>query len=228
MELIRVRSRSGCRKGQALVEMLILLPVLLLLVLAASDIGKLFAILGKCEIAARYTALRVTRGSPFSTLDPAVAASEAERIFFLGTLDDEVEEGERPQDVAYRTPDSGYVLSGIDDPFWNALWPDLGRLGVRPLEARRVRFTYDLISFPYRKWRLLPQPDDGGGSDAWVSPIAFSYVARGNFVAQLDAFSGMSGRRICMDLLGPGAIIPYSTTTGNFFLILYLLGILFP
>ena len=77
-------------KGQALVELLVVLPVLLLLLLAAADMGKLFVISGKSEIAARYSALRHFRGAPFGDIHPVhTRAVEIERIFFDGALADD-------------------------------------------------------------------------------------------------------------------------------------------
>ena len=215
-------------QGQALVEMLVLLPVLLLLLLAVSDMGKLAAVSGKCEIAARYITLRISRDEPFQRIGLSGAAAEAERIFFQDTLDDEQEEGSEPQDVRVTALPVSYSMEGISDPFWQDVFPRLWLMGLRPIRGKQVSFAYDLIYFPYRKWRLLPEPEGGSGAGEWVSPIAAAYSARGNFVVQSDAFSGTSGQVFLVALLGSEGVIPFAWTTSNFLLILYLLGIFFP
>ena len=220
-------------QGQALVEMLVLLPVLLLLLLAVSDMGKLAAISGKCEIAARYTALAMARGEPFASrggageLDPSSVASEVERTFFQGSLDDEVEEGSEPQDVRYLSPDVFYPISDISSDLWRGLWPNLWVVGLRPIRHEKILFDYNLTYFPYRKWRSLPQPEGAGGPAEWMSPIASEYDAEGNFVAQLDAFTGESGERVRPLMLGIGGVIPFTATLGDIYLILAVLAILF-
>lgn len=220
-------------QGQALVEMLVLLPVLLLLLLAASDMGKLAAISGKCEIAARYTALAMARGEPFASrggageLDPSSVASEVERTFFQGSLDDEVEEGSEPQDVRYLSPDVFYPISHISSPLLTGLWPNLWVVGLRPIRHEQILFDYNLTYFPYRKWQSLPEPEGAGGPAEWMSPIASEYEAQGDFVAQLDAFTGESGERVRSLILGLGGIIPFTATLGDIYLILAVLAILF-
>jgi hypothetical protein len=62
--------RSRRNEGQALVEMIVVMPVLLLLLLAAADMGKLFVISGKSEISARYIALSHFREAPFGDAYP--------------------------------------------------------------------------------------------------------------------------------------------------------------
>ena len=223
-------SKHGVRPsnlGQALVETLVLLPVLLLLLVALSDMGKLAAVTGKCEIAARYLALRLSRGEPFQQIEPSSAAAEIERVFFQDTLDDEQEEGGEPQDVQYTSLPILYSIAGIADPFWQDVWPNLWLMGFRPVREKQVSFAYDLIYFPYRKWRLLPEPEGGSGAPEWVSPISAAYSAAGSFVVQSDALSGTSGQSVRIYLLGDQGVIPFAWTTANLLLILYLLGILF-
>jgi hypothetical protein len=60
-----------------------------------------------------------------------------------------------------------------------------------------------------------------------MSPIASEYDAEGNFVAQLDAFTGESGERVRPLMLGIGGVIPFTATLGDIYLMLALLAILF-
>jgi hypothetical protein len=59
-----------------------------------------------------------------------------------------------------------------------------------------------------------------------MSPILSEYEAQGDFVAQLDAFTGESGERVRSLTLGLGGIIPFTATLGDIYLILAVLAIL--
>jgi len=60
MGLIK-QGKGNSRRGQTMLEFLVLLPVLFLLLLATAEISRLFVISGKTEVAARYTALHLFR-----------------------------------------------------------------------------------------------------------------------------------------------------------------------
>ncbi|MEW6441502.1 MAG: hypothetical protein AB1640_11255 [bacterium] len=215
MEVRIASGRSDRRAGQALLETLVVLPVLLLLLLAASDMAKLFAVSGKCEIAARYGALRLARGGAFVPN----TASELERVFFQGTLDDREEEASEPADV--RTDESDmsmrYRLPDGASEFWQELWPWLWATGIEPVRRDRVAFEYDLVYFPYRTGQGLPEEED-----------LSTYQANGEFVAQANAFAGPSGEEVRLHLLGNWWVVPFAVELSELALILYLLAILFP
>jgi len=202
--------------GQALLELLILLPVFLLLILAASDLGKLFAISGKCEIAARYSALKIARGQ----MDPAEAARVVEATFFRGTLDDRFEEPGDPQDVEESALSVPYTISYFDS------FPHLSWLPPRAVQGRLIRFAYDFAPFPYRKWRLLPRAE--GGTEEASSPIQAQYRALGHFIGHIDDFSGPSAAEVQLRLLSPIGIIPLTTTVADLMLLVYILYLLLP
>ncbi len=202
--------------GQALLELLILLPVFLLLILAASDLGKLFAISGKCEIGARYSALKVARGQ----MNPAEVASVVEDRFFRGVLDDRFDEPGDPQDLEETALTIPYSTDYFDS------FPSLSSLPLGTIEGREIRFAYDLSPFPYRKWRLLPRAD--GGIEESASPIEARYTASGHFVGYIDDFSGARGAEIQLALLSPIGIIPLTKTVADLMLIVYILYLLLP
>jgi hypothetical protein len=192
----RSRSQEG---GQALVELLVVLPVLLLLLLAAADMGKLFVISGKSEIAARYTALRHFRAFPFGDLYPAqTRGQEIERIFFDDALDDSglpeaaASEADDP-DVTYEEiGDDELIYAPLDlaNPLLVVLWDALDLTDpLVPIRGVRSTFAYDLPSFPYGREhpmkQTLPLQDEPS-----ESRLAASLEVTGNFVILTDSFSG--------------------------------------
>lgn len=213
---MKARKPLDRKAGQALLEFLILLPVFLLLILAASDVGKLFAISGKCEIAARYSALQAARGQ----MDPAEVARVVEERFFRGTLNDRFDEPGDPQDVEEAPLAAPYSFSYFDS------FPTLSPLPLGTLEGREVRFVYDLLPFPYRKWRLLPRAE--GGTEEENSPLQAQYRALGHFVGHFDDFSGPGAAEVQLRLLSPIGIIPLTKTVADLMLIVYVLSLLLP
>lgn len=213
---MQTRRVFGRAAGQALLELLILLPVFLLLILAASDVSKLFAISGKCEIAARYSALKVARGQ----MDPTEVARVVEDRFFKGVLDDRLDEPGDPQDVEETALSMPYSTDYFDS------FPALSSLPLGTIEGREVRFLYDLPAFPYRKWRLLPRA--AGGSEESRSPIEAQYAASGHFLGHIDDFSGARGAEIRLALLSPIGLIPLTKTLADLMLIVYILFLLLP
>ncbi len=192
-------------EGQALVELLVVLPVLLLLLLAASDIGKLFVISGKSEIAARYVALSHFREAPFGDAYPGqTAPQEIERLFFDDALDDSGSGEDDEADVTYTElggDDFDYEPGVAWDSFLRGLWYDLlGGLDLAPIRGVRSSFAYDLPDFPYgrehpmEQTQALPEAPSPGG-------LAGVYEPSGNFVMLADSFSGDNGERIRL-LLG--------------------------
>ena len=212
----RLRAGGTGNRGQALTEMLILLPVILLLLVAASDIGKLFVISGKSEIAARYTALRWFRHEPFEPIgalypeptDPLAIADQAGEIFFAGTLDDD----DHSDDVMYYQMQGGliggdfrYEPPTFEVGFWDAMIFLLS-LGteILPVHANRVSFTYDLPYFPYGREHPL-EPTMRTGAPFWgadsdpLGPYPL-FTAKGDFVYIAEAFYGDGGEAF-MDVL---------------------------
>lgn len=182
--------------------MLVVLPVLLLLLLAAADMGKFFVISGKSEIAARYVALSHFRQAPFGDAYPTyTAAQEMERLFFDDALDDRSEEDE--PDVTYRelgNEDMLYAPGTLGDPFLDQLWDFVNSTTeMVPIRGARARFAYDLPFFPYGRdnpmevSRELPDTASPGR-------LAASYDATGNFVVLADAFSGSQGDLLRMQM----------------------------
>lgn len=213
---MKTRKQHDRTCGQALLELLILLPVFLLLILAASDVGKLFAISGKCEIAARYSALKVARGQ----MDPTEVARTVEDRFFRGALNDRFDEPGDPQDVEATSLNVRYSTGYFRS------FPALALLPLENAGGQEVRFAYDLSPYPYRKWRLLPKA--GGGTEESSSPFEAQYSASGHFVGHIDDFSGASGNRIRLLLLNPVGIIPLTKTMADLMLIVYILFLLLP
>jgi len=175
------------------VELLVVLPVLLLLLLAAADMGKLFVISGKSEIAARYSALRHFRGAPFGDIHPVhTRAVEIERIFFDGALADD-------PDVTYqelRDDDLDYAPLDIGDPFLIWLWDFFNITeNLVPIRGVRSTFTYDLPFFPYG--REHPMQETLPLQDAPAEGrLAARYDASGHFVVLTDSFSGDEGEEL--------------------------------
>jgi len=204
---------SACRTGQALLELLVVLPVLFLLLLAAADMGKLFVMTGKSEIAARYGALRHFRGPPFGDLYPAnTEAEEIERIFFDDALDDDglpggmASEADDPDvtytelgdaDILYAPIDHGHPLLTVIWDFFNVMERYL------PIRGVRTTFEYNLPSFPYGREhpfeQTLPLQDEPTDSR-----FAASYDAVGNFILLSDSFAGESGQQVKNLLEGTG------------------------
>jgi len=186
------------RSGQALLEFLVLLPVILLLFLATAEIAKLFAISGKTEIASRYLALRNFRGAPFElsghdfqdALDPVATAEEVTDLFFEGTLDDPIK---TDVDTAYHefTPGEGgifnYTPPALDSLFWDIIvaYFDPGS-NLFPIRAHRTTFTYDLPFFPYKE---IDAPRSWAQDTDPLGPYDL-YTAKGDFVMVSDSFSG--------------------------------------
>ena len=206
--------RSRCNEGQALVEMLVVLPVLLLLLLAAADMGKLFVISGKSEIAARYIALSDLREAPFGDAHPTYSAGqEIERLFFDDALDD----SGLPEGVGAEAddPDVTYEELGDDDlaydgplnlsnPFLAWLWDFVNVTEyLVPIRGVRSTFTYDLASFPYGREHPMEQTRDLQGTPS-PGRLAASYDATGDFVMLADSFSGPHGQdlRLAMEATG--------------------------
>jgi len=213
--LIRKRV-SACKKGQALLELLVVLPVLLLLLLAAADMGKLFVITGKSEIAARYGALRHFRGPPFGDLYPAhTEAEEIERIFFDDALDDDGLPGGQASEaddpdvtyVALGDADIGYAPVDHGHPLLTVIW-DFFNVMERffPIRGVRATFVYDLPLFPYGREhpfeQTLPLLEEPTGNR-----FAASYDATGNFILLTDSFAGDSGQRVKNLLEGTGFLV---------------------
>jgi hypothetical protein len=178
-------------KGQALVESLMVLPVILLLLIAASDMGRLFVISGKSEIAARYAALRNTRGEPFEPkgmLYPEpVNDEQVGWIFFEGSLGDAsnvIYESFPWQIIPYVTPDTAdSYLDGV-----------LHLRAINPISGRRIGFEYNFPLFPYGK----PQPFKGA-TDTDLENAGFKGTEDSSFYG-----------------LGP---YPFITTKGDFVVI---------
>ena len=206
-------NRSPGNEGQALVEMLVVMPVLLLLLLAASDMGKLFVISGKSEISARYVALSHFREAPFGDAYLTyTAAQEIERLFFDDSLDDSglpVGQGSEADDpdVAYQElgdEDLIYAPLDLGDPLLIWLWDYVNVTDeLVPIRGARSTFTYDLPFFPYGREHPMEETRDLQGT---LSPgrLAASYDATGNFVMLSDSFSGERGEtlRLAMEAVG--------------------------
>jgi len=198
------------------VELIVVLPVLLLLLLAAADMGKLFVITGKSEIAARYGALRHFRGPPFGDLYPAhTEAEEIERIFFDDALDDDGLPGgatSEPDDpdvtcVALGDADLGYAPIDHGHPILTVIW-DFFNVMERffPIRGVRATFVYDLPLFPYGREHPFEQtlPLQAEPTD---SRFAASYDAVGNFILLTDSFAGDSGQQVKNLLEGTGFLV---------------------
>lgn len=206
--LNRGRVRPG-ENGQALVELIVVLPVLLLLLLAAADMGKLFVISGKSEIAARYTVLRHFRDAPFGDLYPAHSeGEEIERIFFDDALDDKGEDDDPDVTyVEYGDADLLYVPPDLNDPLLIALWDNFDIIrGVRS------GFTYDLPNFPYGREEPFEQTavlQAGSTGDG----VAASYDANGDFVCLIEAFSGDDGEAVRRFMELEGFLVPFGSSS---------------
>jgi len=187
-------------RGQAMLEFLILLPVLLLLFLATAEIAKLFAISGKSEVASRYLALRYFRGGDMElpghdfqdALNPAAAAEGADELFFEGALGDS---DDADLDVGYQefaTGEAGifyYTPPPMDSAFWTVIstYFDPGH-HIFPIRGHRVTYTYDLPFFPYKEMNAARVWGTDEGADP-MGPYPL-YTAKGDFVVLTDTFSG--------------------------------------
>ena len=207
---------TSCKRGQALVELLVVLPVLLLLLLAAADMGKLFVISGKSEIAARYIALRHFREAPFGDIYPAqTAGQEIERIFFDDALDDgglpegEAAEADDP-DVTYEElGDEELVYAPLDlvSPLLVAIWDAMNVTDTLvPIRGVRSTFTYDLPFFPYGREHPMEQTSPLEAEPA-PGRLAASYDASGNFVLLTDSFSGQQAQEFRVLLVAGGFLV---------------------
>jgi len=205
--------RSRRKEGQALVEMLVVMPVLLLLLLAAADMGKLFVISGKSEISARYIALSHFRQAPFGDAYPTyTAGQEIERLFFDDALDDGGlpgglgSEADDP-DVTYEEipeEDILYTPLDLDQPVLIWLWDYMNLTDdLVPIRGARSTFTYDLPFFPYGREHPMEETRDLQDTPS-PSRLAANYEAAGNFVMLGDSFSGEHGEdlRIAMEAIG--------------------------
>jgi len=242
---LRIRTRGAGNRGQALTEMLILLPVILLLLVAAADMGKLFVISGKSEIASRYIALRWFRHEPFQPLgslypepaDPLAIAGQVQELFFAGTIDDD----DRADDVMYREMRRGGLIGGGDfryDPpvfevgFWDAMIYLLSMgTEVLPVRANRVSFTYDLPYFPYGREHPLQAtqktgPPFWGADDDPLGPYPL-FTAKGDFVVIAESFYGGGGQAFLDVLQQYGLVRGIPQTVVDFALATLLFVILF-
>ncbi len=210
-------------RGQALVEMIVVLPVLLLLLLAAADMGKFFVISGKTEIAARYVALREFRGAPFGDLYPGLSeAQEIERIFFDDALDDNgLPEGEGSEsddpDVTFREltdEELSYAPGDLGNPVLTALWDYFDATeDLLPIRGVRATFHYDLPRFPYGRIHPLEETEplqEGAASGR----LASGYDANGDFVMLAEAFTGEQGEALRLFMEEAGLVAGFSFSRG--------------
>ena len=200
------------------------LPVLLLLLLAAADMGKLFVISGKSEISARYSALRYFRAAPFGdAYADYTRAQEIERLFFDDSLDDTIRpeaEGEEEDvtDVIYDElgdDDFTYAPGDFGNEFVHDMWWDVfmsdNWVDLAPIRGARSTFAYDLPPFPYGREHpmeaTLPLEGEASKLDA-------SYDASGNFVMLADSFSGEAGEQVRLALEAAGLAVGAELTAG--------------
>ncbi len=211
-----VRKTSlGNNKGQALIEMLILLPILFLLLLGAADFNLLAVINAKTEIASRYNALHIAYGDRFlyqKPLPPPDAtiqlATVTEELFFSDSLDDGPDAtGAFDRDVTHNNityDELAYEPPVTNDIAWDTIFTVLNDNDIYLVHGNHVNFDYDLLGFPFHRYPVLP---DETVSPGWVSAIAPSYALHGDFVVIGDPFSGTTGelaRNIW--LAGAGAV----------------------
>jgi hypothetical protein len=228
--LVKKRVRE---KGQALVESLMVLPVILLLLIAASDIGRLFVISGQSEIAARYAALRNTRGEPFEPkgmLYPEpVNDEQVGWIFFDGSLGDGsnvIYEGFPWQIIPYSIPIT-------HNPYLDGV---LGLRAINPISGRRIGFEYNFPLFPYGKTQPFKGATDTGlvnsgfkgtedSSFYGLGPYPF-ITTKGDFVVISDSYAGADAVAIQQFLRGALSLTSIPFTAVEFVvLIRILLGI---
>ena len=222
--------RTAGNSGQALAEMIVVMPVLLLLLLAAAEMGKLFVISGKSEISARYIALSQFREVPFGDAYPTLPEGrEIEGLFFDDALDDH-SESDDPDVTFVEIPEDqlGYEPEDLGDPLLIWLWgyvdvaPDMN-----PMRGARSTFTYDMPFFPYGREHPMEETRDLEGT---MSPgrLAASYDATGNFVFLGDSFSGPEGEnmRLAMEaagfIVGAQITLPAMITVGGILWLIFL------
>ena len=244
--------RVNASRGQALVEMLVLLPVILLLLVASADLGKLFAISGKAEIASRYCALRWFRHAPFdpkgalypepSTAPPATdVANQLQQIHFAGALDDD----DGTSDVRYYQmrsrywgADYQYAPPSFGSPFWDVMSFLLNNEGsILPMHVNRVAFSYDIPYFPYGRLHPLENTrrddpafwDPSGDDDPIGGPYPL-FTAKGDFAAVCESFYGDGGENFLNMLEADGffrTVAPETLSIAYvviFVLLLYMSG----
>lgn len=215
------RTEASSRRGQALVEMLILLPVILLLLLAVSDLGKLFVISGKSEIAARYSAFRWYRPGSFEPVgglyeepvSDAAAAGQIGAIFFEGSLEDSESSDE---DVGYYPLSGGsggdfeYTIPEFSHEYWNAMLSLFNQGGeILPVAANRATFTYDLPFFPYGKTHPMRETENTGPFWGDLEDPLGSwplFTVKGDLVFINEAFYGDGGEAFLDMLISYGII----------------------
>ncbi len=220
-------------RGQALIEFLILLPVLLVLFLATAEIAKLFAISGKTEVAARYAALRYFRNAPFepsghdfqAPLDPTAAAEEVGDLFFEGSLNDSDATDVDTGYYEFEAGDAGvfnYEPPELDALFWDIIVAYFDPQDkIFPIRGHRVTFEYDLPSFPYKELT----DDSGWGEDADPLGPYTNFTAKGDFVTLTDTFSGDTDEFLAL-LAATGLILDIDggiVSAGIGFLIFFML-----
>ena len=200
--------------GQALAEMLVVMPVLLLLLLAAAEMGKLFVISGKSEISARYIALSHFREVPFEDTYPALTeGQEIEGLFFDDALDDH-SESDGPDVTFVEIPEHrlGYEPEDLGDPLliWLYGYMDVAP-NLNPMRGVRSTFTYDLPFFPFGREHPTEQTRDLEGTMS-EGRLAASYDAAGNFVFLGDSFSGPEGENLRLAMEAAGFIVETQIT----------------
>jgi len=197
MRLFEGGEYDTSRRGQAMLEFLVVLPVLLLLFLATAEISRLFVISGKTEVAARYAALRLFRPentpptrtgnshnyyfedefnpeNPESMTDQQIAR-RLNDIFFEGVLDD-------PDDVVEDTRYYEFEPGDANGAFdWNNPWiTDLimqiiiasmrGNEQAFPIRGNRVTFEYNPPFFPHSEEHSYWDFKGSTGQSGWEDP----------------------------------------------------------
>jgi hypothetical protein len=188
--------------------MLVVMPVLLLVLLAAADLGRLFVISGKNEIAARYTALRQFRADPFGDAYPAQGPrQEIAGLFFDDTLNDH---SDADQDVTYEefgVGELGYEFDDHGDPLLIVLGGVMTLPGApTPMGGTGSTFTYDLFPFPYGREHPMEQTQALQSSPS-SGRLAANYDASGHFVMLSDSFTGTQGDYLRIAMLGEALIV---------------------
>ena len=216
-------------RGQALAEMIVVMPVLLLLLLAAAEMGKLFVISGKSEISARYIALSHFREVPFGDAYPTLPEGrEIEGLFFDDALDDH-SESDDPDVTFVEIPEDqlGYEPEDLGDPLLIWLWAYMDAApNLNPMRGARSTFTYDLPSFPYGREHPTEGTRDLEGPMS-EGRLAASYDATGNFVFLGDSFSGPEGEMLRFAMVGAGLIIGAQITLPEMILLGGVLWLIF-
>ena len=183
--------------GQALLEFLVLLPVLFLLFLATAEISRLFVISGKTEVAARYAALHLFRpeNNPSvhnaanrynsyleDAMDPAdpdsFSAQEVQTrlndIFFEGVLNDSDHVVEDTEFYEFQPGDAGifeWNRPPMGDVMLNILIAHYSRNGdLFPMRGDRVTFEYNLPFFPHNRGASYWDVNASSGVSDWEDP----------------------------------------------------------